>query len=204
MVLIIASIQLIRKSLTYILTMFSEKQVTPEGNPMPPIVHQVIPSRSTLHRRVIIVGDVHGCASEFQRLLDRCSYRHGVDILISVGDLVNKGPSSVASLEFVSKGRCHAVRGNHDDAALKAYRKWKKKGKIPKKEKFKWVTEITDDSYARALHDMPFSMYLQAYNVLIVHAGIVPGTPLKSQSLENLIKVYIWCNVLVNPKTLNP
>lgn len=34
------------------------------------------------------------CAEELQALLDKVRYRKGVDLLVSVGDLVNKGPDS--------------------------------------------------------------------------------------------------------------
>lgn len=64
------------------------------GNPLPRVVHAVLPEATTRHRRVVILGDVHGCPAELQRLLDRLEYRKGVDVLLSVGDLVNKGPDS--------------------------------------------------------------------------------------------------------------
>ena len=41
---------------------------------------------------MIIVGDIHACFQELQALLDLCLYRPGVDLLVSVGDLINKGP----------------------------------------------------------------------------------------------------------------
>jgi hypothetical protein len=51
--------------------------------------------------RIIIVGDVHGCINELRALLRKCHYRQGVDRLISVGDLVGKGPDSVAVVRLI-------------------------------------------------------------------------------------------------------
>ena len=41
------------------------------------------------------MGDVHGCADELEDLLERVGWRPGRDVVVLVGDLVNKGPKSV-------------------------------------------------------------------------------------------------------------
>ena len=43
--------------------------------------------------RIIIIGDVHGCLDELETLLSTAKYGEG-DVVIMVGDLVNKGPKS--------------------------------------------------------------------------------------------------------------
>ena len=48
--------------------------------------------------RVMIVGDIHGCADEFRELLER--YGAAGDTLILAGDLVNKGPKSIQVLDI--------------------------------------------------------------------------------------------------------
>jgi hypothetical protein len=54
--------------------------------------------------RTIIVGDVHGCIDELRALLRKCHYRQGVDRLISVGDLIGKGPDSFACVRLIRVG----------------------------------------------------------------------------------------------------
>ena len=49
---------------------------------------------STGSQRIIVIGDVHGCAEELDSLLDKCGHDPELDLVILVGDLVNKGPMS--------------------------------------------------------------------------------------------------------------
>lgn len=68
-----------------------------------------------------LVGDVHGCARELDLLLSTIRFDPGSDELWSVGDLVNTGPDSLATLRlwYDVGGRC--VLGNHDIYALRAF-----------------------------------------------------------------------------------
>ena len=68
-----------------------------------------------------VVGDVQGCARELEALLEAVRFDSARDELVSVGDLVNKGPDSLAVLRLWYDVGGRGVLGNHDVYALCAY-----------------------------------------------------------------------------------
>ena len=62
------------------------------------------------------VGDIQGCLKPLQCLLQQVNFDQTQDQLWLVGDLINRGPDSLATLRFLkSLGDCtRIVLGNHD------------------------------------------------------------------------------------------
>ncbi|MBK6960559.1 MAG: metallophosphoesterase, partial [Gammaproteobacteria bacterium] len=62
------------------------------------------------------VGDIQGCLDPLRRLLDSVAFDPTQDRLLAVGDIVNRGPDSLATLRWThSLGTSFdMVLGNHD------------------------------------------------------------------------------------------
>ncbi|KAG8525797.1 uncharacterized protein KY384_000557 [Bacidia gigantensis] len=74
------------------------------------------------HRRLVVIGDVHGCAEELEALLGEARYSTNTDHLIFTGDLISKGPSSPAVVDIAIQHNASCVRGNHEDRVLLTHR----------------------------------------------------------------------------------
>ena len=68
------------------------------------------------------VGDIHGCYEQLMEALVKIKFNPDVDRLISVGDLVDRGPDSVKCLNLLKETWFHAVFGNHEDMMIKSFR----------------------------------------------------------------------------------
>lgn len=69
--------------------------------------------------RDFAVGDIHGMFKLLQTELENIGFDPERDRLFSVGDLVDRGPDSDLALEWIDKPWFHAVRGNHEDMAIR-------------------------------------------------------------------------------------
>lgn len=68
--------------------------------------------------RDFIVGDIHGCFDTLRLELEAATFDESRDRLFSVGDLVDRGPDSAASIDWIAKPWFHPVRGNHEQMAI--------------------------------------------------------------------------------------
>ena len=100
-------------------------------------------------RHIWVVSDIHGCYQLLMQHLKRLKFNPYQDLLISVGDLIDRGPQSLKCLQLLNEKWFYAVRGNHEQMALDAiasqtYALWLMNGGV-------WFSELKDERKAQAL-----------------------------------------------------
>ncbi|MEN4503480.1 metallophosphoesterase, partial [Enterobacter hormaechei subsp. xiangfangensis] len=69
-------------------------------------------------RNIFVVGDLHGCYTLLMNELEKVSFDPAHDLLISVGDLVDRGAENVECMELITMPWFRAVRGNHEQMMI--------------------------------------------------------------------------------------
>ncbi|HEX7371053.1 MAG TPA: metallophosphoesterase [Rhodanobacteraceae bacterium] len=87
---------------------------------MPDTARTVLFRRFPANRpgRDFVVGDIHGCFDAVRDAMVSVGFDEARDRLFSVGDLVDRGPSSEDAVDWIARPWFHAVRGNHEQMAL--------------------------------------------------------------------------------------
>jgi bis(5'-nucleosyl)-tetraphosphatase (symmetrical) len=120
------------------------------------------------------IGDVQGCDEELGQLIKLIRFNPDRDQLWFVGDLVNRGPDSLAVLRRVRSLADNAVvtLGNHD---LHLIALAFGKAKLRKSDTLKEVLGASDlDSLLAWLIDRPFMHEDRANSLALLHAGLPP------------------------------
>ncbi|KAK5114762.1 hypothetical protein LTR85_010075 [Meristemomyces frigidus] len=157
------------------------------------------------NRRLVFVGDIHGCKKELLHLLEKVGFDAKTDHLIATGDTVSKGPDNVGVLDELIRLKADSVRGNHEDRLLEAAKTLLGTNLPPESaaatsqgyaKDAKLLRELKP-KHMRYLRDMPLMLRIPALphasasrrkdkdrvheNIIVVHAGVVPHVPLEKQ-----------------------
>lgn len=150
-------------------------------------------------RRLIVIGDVHGCLEELKHLLKKASFNKATDHIIFVGDLVAKGPFSLETLTYVdalgSSSSC--VRGNHDDKLMQwnAYLASRSGANsdpldaehlpdgLSRRDEHRLLAKNLGTDQVNFLESLPYIIRVPMPHMeyLIVHAGLLPEVELHKQ-----------------------
>ena len=130
--------------------------------------------------RTFAVGDLQGCLEPLLRLLERVNFDTSKDQLWCVGDLVNRGPDSLGTLEFLHSIR-HSIKvvlGNHD-LHLLAVAHGEKKFKHDN-DLSRILASENADSLLNWLRKQPLLQWDKDKKLAMCHAGIPPMWDLKT------------------------
>jgi len=154
--------------------------------------------------RTYVIGDIHGCANELARLIDKLPL-DPLDRVIFLGDYIDRGPDSKAVVSYLIdlQQNCRSelvfLKGNHEDMFLSYMGFPGKYGDM-----FLYNGDgATLSSYGAGPHNqadillvippahIKFLKDLKAYYIedrfFCVHAGINPAKPLEQQEEDEML-----------------
>lgn len=137
--------------------------------------------------KTIIIGDIHGCFDELLELLATIGAAEE-DRVVSVGDLIDRGPKPVEVVRFFrDRPGALALRGNHEDKHLRIAT-----GELtpaPSQALCKVQCGEAYDEILAYIATLP--MYLDLPEAIVVHAGFDPNRE-PDQQLPNVLMRARW------------
>jgi serine/threonine protein phosphatase 1 len=127
--------------------------------------------------KALIIGDIHGCHRELLTLLEKAGVGNS-DVVISLGDLVDRGPNSPAVLSFFqTRPNTFALLGNHERKHVRA-----DAGELPLNLSQYLSRDQFGEGYPSAVSWMrTLPLYLELPEALLVHGYLEPDIPLVDQ-----------------------
>lgn len=144
---------------------------------------------------VALIGDIHGCADELAELLARVGERP----VISLGDIVDRGPDPAGAIAQLRARRARVVLGNHEDKHLR-YRRHARRARgepgfrnpmqlAPHHETTQRL--VPDDAWAwLESESVPF-LRLASHGALALHAGLLAGVSPQEHKPERICRVQL-------------
>jgi bis(5'-nucleosyl)-tetraphosphatase (symmetrical) len=141
-----------------------------------------------------LIGDVQGCNTALQRLLDEISFSASRDTLYLLGDLVNRGPDSAGVLRrlmgYGAAAQC--VLGNHDLHLLAVAHGVRKPHR---KDTLSGILNAPDREAMLdwlRLQRMAILENIQGHELLMLHAGVLPSwSASKTLALANEVETVL-------------
>ena len=136
--------------------------------------------------RVLAVGDIHGCFTEFSELLEAARFDPASDLLLSTGDIIGRGPKPLETLRYFlrHRDRIVTVLGNHELSLLRNYSIWRQNKSTAARDQF--LAELKARELGMILKDpdgeemiaylrsRPLAYYDKERQLLLSHAGLAP------------------------------
>lgn len=130
-----------------------------------------------------MVGDVHGCSDE----LDRLVTRSGADRVVLVGDLFTKGPDPAGVWDLVQEHAMTAVLGNHEQRLLEVI-----DGTRDDLRAAECVAKLDahDPDWQLWVRGLP--LFLEVGGWTVVHAALHPSGDLERTSASVATRLRRW------------
>ena len=135
------------------------------------------------YSRVLAVGDIHGMYEKLITLMDKIRFDPEEDLLVFLGDYIDRGPDSVQCLQYVydlqhsSPDSVICLLGNHE-VMMSSY--------LMQKRGFETLQQLNElekakkDELLRWVENLPVKYQYQEF--FFCHAGVDPDVPLPAQT----------------------
>jgi len=122
-----------------------------------------------------VVGDIQGCHDSLVALLDKASFSPNSDRLFCVGDLINRGPKCLETLELLhSLGESvQIVLGNHDLHLIFCYHQIRKMKALDTAQSILNSEEV--EFWIDWLKQQPLMLHEPKQDFIVCHAGLYPS-----------------------------
>ncbi|MFH1496745.1 MAG: metallophosphoesterase [Verrucomicrobiota bacterium] len=137
--------------------------------------------------RIIAIGDIHGCHVEFAELLARLALTPN-DKLILLGDLINRGPDSLAVLDLARQHNAISLLGNHEKRLLDHRRTGDRS--FIKENDAETAAKLRPEDW-RHLEQMLLTYHIPELNTVCVHGGFLPGQSWDQQPAEVITRIQV-------------
>jgi serine/threonine protein phosphatase 1 len=155
-----------------------------------------------------VFSDSHGGYKAMVQCLDRCGFDNETDELFFIGDVVDGWSQTKESIDLLlGIKKLTYMLGNHDQWAINCYTgEFFKSAPEDRHELEAWISQggaatiksydtdngMPDNHLQFLLAARPY--YVSEDNILLVHAGFDPGTPIAETNIDYLI----WSRNFVN------
>lgn len=144
---------------------------------------------------VALIGDIHGCADELAELLMRVGQRR----VVSLGDVVDRGPDPAGAIAQLRARGARVVLGNHEDKHLR-YRRHARRARgepgfrnpielAPHHQTTQRL--VPDEAWVwLEAESVPF-LRLASHGALALHAGLLAGSSPQEHKPERICRVQL-------------
>ena len=161
------------------------------------------------YKRILAVGDIHGMYEKLIALMEKIRFNSAEDLLIFLGDYIDRGPQSLECLDYVMAlnkqcpERVICLKGNHEDMCVNYYEyefhKRSLMDNFGKQMVLVWLDNGGRETYRqfkklkrselrkRLWWIKALSNHYQVGDYYFCHAGIQPFIPLEKQREGDLL-----------------
>ena len=143
-----------------------------------------------MQKRVLAVGDIHGCLTALTTLAKAVPFRPESDLLVTLGDYIDRGPDSKGVIDWLLEweGERVSLRGNHEIMMMEARagigwaKGWDQVGGRETLESYGRGAKVADvpDHHWEFLDSLV--PYFETENHFYVHASVYADLDLADQS----------------------